>query len=193
VRLISSRFTALPALGLFAAALFLGNTARAQDSDFNLALHANSHTTAADIGVPAYPGATLYKDKDNDGTVDLGFTFGDTRFRLMVASYKTSDSPAQVFAFYRKPLSRYGEVLECDHGKAVGALTVTRSGLTCSDKTIDHEQTGAHANSNGHELRAGSPRQFRLIGIDEAGDKFTRFGLVYVELPRDTPSGDKPR
>lgn len=164
----------------------------AQSSDFNLALHANGHTSAADIGVPAYPGAKIYKEPDNDSAVDLGFTFGETNFRLMAASYVTPDSPAQVFAFYRKPLSRYGEVLECDHGKPVGALTVTRSGLTCSDEKGGHLQVNGHADSSSdHELRAGSPHRFRLVGIDESHAGSTRFGLVYVELPKDKDS-DKP-
>jgi hypothetical protein len=164
----------------------------AQNSGLNLALHANSNTSAADIGVPAYPGAKIYKNPDSDSAVDLGFTFGGTNFRLMAASYVTGDSPAQVLAFYRKPLSRYGEVLECDHGKPVGALTVTRSGLTCSDEKGDHVQVNGQANSSSdHELRAGSPKRFRLVGIDESHAGSTRFGLVYLELPKDTGS-DKP-
>jgi hypothetical protein len=98
-----------------------------QDSGINLALHANSRASAADIGLPAYPGATLFKDTDNDSAADLGPTLGDFHFSLMAANYVTSDSPAQVLAVYRKPLSRYGQVLECDHGKPVGALTVSPS------------------------------------------------------------------
>jgi hypothetical protein len=93
-----------------------------QDSGINLALHANSHASAADIGLPAYPGATLFKDTDNDSAADLGLTLGDFHFSLMAVNYVTSDSPTQVLAFYRKPLSRYGQVLECDHGKPVGAF-----------------------------------------------------------------------
>jgi hypothetical protein len=42
------------------------------------------------------------------------------RFRLLVASYLTSDSPAKILEFYRKPLAHYGEVLECYKGKPVG-------------------------------------------------------------------------
>jgi hypothetical protein len=43
-------------------------TCFAQNSDFNLNLHANSHVTAKDIGLPVYPGATLFKDKDSDSS-----------------------------------------------------------------------------------------------------------------------------
>jgi len=44
-------------------------------------------------------------------------------------------------AFYRKPLSRYGEVLECDQSKPVGSHIVTRDGLTCSDEHDVRTQT----------------------------------------------------
>jgi hypothetical protein len=185
------------ALALFAAAFLFGTPAAfAQDSDFNLSLHANSHTSAAEIGLPAYPGATIYKgedkgkDKDDDSTLDVGFSSGDTHFRLMAASYLSSDSPEKILAFYRKPLSKYGEVLECDHGKPVGSLTVTRSGLSCSEQR-GHVQVNGSSDSNDHELRAGTPRQFRIVGIDEAHPNATHFGLVYIELPKDTDEKSK--
>ncbi len=179
-------FRGLPVIVVLAAAILFGDCAAtlAQNSDVNLALHANSHASAANIGLPAYPGATLYKDTDNDSAADLGLTIGNFHFSLMAVNYVTSDSPAQVLAFYRKPLSRYGEVLECNQGKPVGALTVTRSGLTCW-----HVQVGGNTNSStDHEIRAGSTNRYRIVGIDDSQPGSTRFGLVYLELPND---GDK--
>jgi hypothetical protein len=175
-------FAALLATALFAAIPFFGSAVSlGQNSGVNLALHANSHASAADVGLPAYPGATLFKDTDNDSAADLGLTLGDFHFSLMAANYVTSDSPAQVLAFYRKPLSRYGQVLECDHGKPVGALTVTRSGLTCG-----HVQISDNTNSSSdHEIRAGSPHQYRIVGIDQSHPGSTRFGLVYLDLPKE--------
>jgi hypothetical protein len=186
------RLFAFPAIVLFAASLSSGGTALlAQNSDVDLSLHANSHATAADIGLPAYPGATLYKNADNDAAVDMGFTFGDFHFSVIAANYRTSDSSEQVLAFYRKPLSRYGEVLECNHGKPVGALTVTHSGLTCSDQHGGHVQVDSSANSSSdHELRAGSPQKYRIVGIDDSHAGATHFGLVALELPKD--SNKKP-
>ncbi len=187
------RFACPPVL-LAVVMLFCGNSvAFAQNSDVNLALHANSHTTAADIGLPSYPDATIYKNPDSDSAFDFGFTVGDSKFRVMVASYVSTDSPAQILAFYRQPLSHYGEVLECDHGKPVGSLKVARSGLTCSSKEKgDTEINGSVDSSNDHELRAGTPHQFRIVGIDESRPKSTRFGLVYVELPNSGSDG-KPK
>lgn len=148
-------------------------------------LHANDHATPAEIGLPAYPGATLYKDPNNDAAFDLGYTFGGSHFRLMASNYVTTDSPDKVLAFYRKPLSRYGEVLECKDGKPVGSLTSTRSGLTCAGENGGHVQVNGHSDSNDHELRAGTPQNYRIVGIDKAEPKSTRFALVYVEVPKD--------
>jgi hypothetical protein len=179
-------FAVLATVVLFADLLFCGSAALfGQNSGVNLALHANSHASAADIGLSPYPGATLYKDKDNDSAADLGLTFGDFHFSVLAVNYVTSDSPAQVLAFYRKPLSRYGEVLECDYGKPVGKLTVTRSGLTCGNVQV----SGNTDSSTDHEIRAGSPQQYRIVGIDESHPGSTRFGLVYLDLPKH--SSDK--
>jgi hypothetical protein len=171
-----------------AALVFSGAACVAQNSGFNLELHADSKTTAKDLGLPAYPGATIYKDKDNDAGADLGFTLGDVHFLLKAVNYVTSDSAAQILAYYRKPLSRFGDVLECDHGKPVGALKVTQSGLTCADKDDGNLQVNGSPNSSkDHELRAGTPSQFRIVAIDgpHSAAASTRFGLVYIELPKD--------
>jgi hypothetical protein len=173
-----------PSLAMLAAMVLssAGGTSLAQNSGVDLALHANSNASAVKIGLPAYPGAAFYKGADNDSAADLGLTFNDFHFSMMVANYVTSDSPEKVLSFYRKPLSRYGEVLECNQGTPVGALKVTRSGLTCGQT-----QGNGNANSsNGHELRAGSPKQFRIVGIDDSHPGDTRFGLVYLELPKES-------
>jgi hypothetical protein len=186
------RFVVPSAILLFAGMAFGQNSSGGQDSGLNLAVHANSHATATDVGLPAYPGATLYRQpddkgkQDNDSSLDMGFTFGDFHFSILAVSYETSDSPTRVLAFYRKPLSRYGEVLECDHGKPVGKLTTTSTGLTCSNDHGGHVQVNSSANSSDdHELRAGSPHKYRIVGIDESRAGKTHFGLVYLELPKD--------
>jgi hypothetical protein len=163
-----------------------GATGFAQNSDFKLDVHANNHATAAKIGLPAYPGATIYQDKDNS-SADLGVLLNSFHFDLMAVNYVTSDSPNQVLDFYRKPLSRYGEVLECLHGQPVGHRAKTSSGLTCSDeKGGKVEVNGSADSSTDHELRAGTPKKFRIVAInDEASGGKTRFGLVYLELPKD--------
>ena len=176
-----------PHLAALAFALVLGaaGALRAQSSNSGMELHAKGNIAAADIGLPAYPGATLYKEPGSDSnSVDLGLSFGDFHFRVLAASYLSSASASQILDFYRKPMAKYGDVIECDHGKPVGSVKATRSGLTCSDP--DNVQASGNSDSeHDHELRAGDKHHFRIVGIGEKeGDK-TRFGLVYVELPKD--------
>ena len=173
---------------LFGAVLIAASLAcQAQNSGFNLDLHANAHATAKDIGLPVYPHSTLYKDGDNDSSANLGIGLNDFHFGLLVVNYATGDSPAQVLDYYRKPLSRYGDVLECFHGKPVGSLTVARSGLTCSDKQNSKAEVNG-ISSDDHELRAGSPLRFRIVGIQSSPAGKTRFALVSLELPKDSNS-----
>lgn len=194
MRKFATRFRSFPVVVLFAAVLFCGGAVSvAQNSNFKMELHANKHISAAEIGLPAYPGATLAKETDDDNTADLGFTFGDTHFRLVLAKYITTGTPENVLAFYRKSLARYGDVLECNNGKPVGSLAVAQSGLTCSDQKGDRGLTVTDhgLSSGGHELRAGTPHQFRVVGIDDSHPQSIRFWLVYIELPKDHDKTEK--
>jgi len=189
---MSSRFNPLLQAASLGAVILAGCiSCPAQDSGFNLDLHANSNVTAKDIGLPVYPGATPWKDKDNDSAANLGFGLNAFHFTLLAASYGTSDSAARVLDYYRKPLSRYGEVLECYKGKPIGALTVTHSGLTCSSNEKGHLTVNSEDSSSNHELRAGTPLRFRIVGISDSQAGKTRFGLVYLELPKDSGSDSK--
>jgi len=158
-QIVASRATgALFMVTLLSAAI----SSFAQNAGFDLSLHANDHATAGDIRLPSYPGASVYKEPDNDAAFDMGFS---SHFRLMVAKYMTNDSSAKVLDFYRKPLSRYGEVLECNDGKPVGTLKTTRSELTCSDEHGGRSHASASSDSD-HDLRAGTPQQFRVPSAD---------------------------
>lgn len=168
---------------LFVGILLCGATAAlAQSSDGSIELHANKHVTATTIGLPDYPGARSYSDPSNDSAADLGFTFGDIHFRILVSKYVTSASQTQLLDFYRKPLSRYGEVLECENGEAVGSVKVARGGLTCSDEQEHHSRHDDRASSR--ELRAGSPERYRIVAIEDMQRDSTRFSLVLVEVPK---------
>jgi hypothetical protein len=200
---------------LLAAGMLAVPAARAQDKDFNLSLHAHDHTTAAQIGLPQYPGSVLAPDKDDDsGAADLGFSLGDFHFKLQVAQYKTTDPAWKVFGFYRTALGKYGQVLECDHGKPVGSLTRTNTGLTCQDSDDDKKDgdkkdggsggmsINGHDSSNSRELRVGTPQKMHIVGIvgivgidglddDKQKDGQTHFALLYLELPKDSDNGTK--
>jgi hypothetical protein len=163
----------------------LAGSCLAQSSDFNLSAHANGHATAKDIGLPEYPGAKAWKDKDSDSSsADLGLVLNSFHLSLQVASFVTTDSPAQVLAYYRKPLAKYGDVLECDHGKPVGALTVAKSGLTCGDQQSSKGHMSVNGSDSDHELRAGTQEKYWIVGVDTTEDGQTKFGLVALEIPK---------
>ena len=116
----------------------------------------------------------LAKEGDDNSSANLGFAMNGFNFKLLAASYLTDDSPARVLDYYRKPLSKYGEVLECANGKPVGSLTVTRSGLTCSSKGHGNLEVNGSSSSTNHELRAGTPLRFRIVGTDSADQGKTK-------------------
>ena len=187
IRIAGASLFAFASLSLSLA----GPQARSQNPGGGFELHANGNVTASDVGLPVYPGSKLVKSDDNSA-VDMGFTLGDTHFRLVAANYLSNDSTAQIFDFYRKPLGRYGDVLECDHGKPVGTLKVARSGLTCSTQSKGHVSVEGNVDSSDdHELRAGTPERIHIVGIGERQGNGIRFGLVYVELPKDSSAKAK--
>jgi hypothetical protein len=104
-------------------------------------------------------------------------------FSVKAASFVTTDSPEHVLEFYKKPLAKFGEVLECDHGKPMGSLTVTKTGLTCGDRKSGHMTV--NGSDSDHELRAGTPEQFWIVGVDGAENGKTKFGLAALVLPKD--------
>jgi hypothetical protein len=132
------------------------------------------------MGLPAYPGATrVKKDKDN-GAADVNMNFGNFHLRVKAASYRTTDSPDKVEAFYRKALGRYGDVIQCSNDKPVGEPTRTAEGLTC-DNDKKHVEIDDDV-SRKMELKAGSKQHQHIVAIDPEGSG-TKMGLVALDLP----------
>ncbi len=97
-------------------------------------IHVNTdQTTAADLGLPVYPGAEIVKDKENDKSADIHMGFGEWELRVKVVNYSTPDSQDKVVAFYKKALGRYGDVIACQDNAPVGKPTQTSEGLTCAE------------------------------------------------------------
>ncbi len=153
-------------------------------------IHVNTdQTTAADLGLPVYPGAQVAPDKDNDKSADIHMGFGEWELRVKVVNYSTADSQDKVVAFYKKALDRFGDVITCQDNNPVGTPTATTEGLTCSDsgqnvQINDHGQNyGYHSGHNGFELKAGSKRHQHIVGFESSAPGQTRFALVAVDLP----------
>jgi hypothetical protein len=151
-------------------------------------VHVNTdQTSAADLGLPPYPGAQQIKGDDKHKSADVHLGFGEWELRVRAVSYGTADSEDKVTAFYKKALGRYGDVITCQGHSAVGTPAVTSQGLTCSDDgnsanvKIDHKDYGTDENSL--ELKAGSKRHQHIVGFESPKDGQTRFALVALDLP----------
>ncbi len=143
----------------------------------------NDATVQEELGLPLYPGAVIAKKKDkDDGAADVNFSFGKFKLRVKAASYTTSDPPAQVAAFYRKALGRYGDVIQCQGDKAVGSPVKTAEGLTCSDEDESKHIKVDNDLSGKMELKAGSKLHQHVVGIDPNGTG-TKLGIVAIDLP----------
>jgi len=158
-------------------------------------VHVNTdETTAADLGLPVYPGAEEIKGDDHHKSADVHLGFGEWELRVRAVSYGSSDKRDQVVAFYKKALGRYGDVITCDGNKSVGTPSVTSEGLTCDDSDhakVNVEASGYHSDYSQFSLKAGSKRHQHIVGFDDTKDGQTHFALVALDLPSGIGSSDK--
>ena len=145
-----------------------------------MSVKTNDAVAQSNVGLAAYPGATLVQKDQDNGAADVNMSFGNFHLSVKALSYRTTDSPEKVIAFYRKDMARYGAVLLCRDHDPVGTPTVTQDGLTCNGKNDDVNRTydGGHAG----ELKAGSKLHQHIVAVDRDGTG-TKFGLVALELP----------
>lgn len=126
--------------------------------------------TAADVGLPLYPGSKPYKDDSHDSqAAHLGLWGGGSGFNLALMKMQTGDSPDKVAAFYRKALSKYGRVLDCsDRSRPQeGAMNNDSSKtLTCGD---DKPEQG------GILFKLGTKERLHIVSIEPHGE-----GSVYT-------------
>ena len=132
--------------------------------------------------------AQLAKDKDkgNHKSADVHLGFGEWQLRVKAVSYESRDSKDKVEAFYKKALSRYGEVIVCQGSTPVGTPTVTSEGLSCAeDKSpkVQIDRGDYNLSKDSLELKAGSKRHQHIVGFEESAHNETRFTLVALELP----------
>jgi len=147
-------------------------------------VHVNTdQTTASDLGLPVYPGAQQVRD-DKDKSADVHLGFGQWELRVRAVNYATSDSQEKVTAFYKKALTRYGDVLLCQGNSPVGTPTATSEGLTCNEDNNANVKVNSHGYSATHfQLKAGSKRHQHIVGFEDPEAGQTRFVLVALDLP----------
>jgi hypothetical protein len=146
-------------------------------------------TSAADVGLPVYPGAQIAADKDGDKSADVHMGFGEWQLRVKVVTYKTPDAQDKVIPFYQKALGRYGDVIECDGHHAVNGPSVTHEGLDCSD---DQSKAKIHIGDDDMmSLKAGSRHHQHIFAIQKNDGSGTRFSLVELQLPEGLSDSSK--
>jgi hypothetical protein len=161
-------------------------------------VHVNTNqTTAADLGLPLYPGAQAVSgDDDKHKSADVHLGFGEWELRVQAVSYATPDSKDKVLAFYKKALGRYGDVITCQGNTPVGTPAATSEGLTCADDksnttTVQIDRSDYGSSKNGLELKAGSKRHQHIVGFEDPKDSETRFALVALDLPEGMDKNSK--
>jgi hypothetical protein len=153
-------------------------------------VHVNTdQTTAADLGLPVYPGSQTVKDEENHKSADVHLGFGEWELRVKAVTYSTPDSKDKVSAFYKKALGRYGDVILCEDHVTVGSPAATSEGLTCSDDNHDTEHVQIDHGKHNLELKAGSKRHQHIVGFEDPKDGQTRFTLVALDLPSVVDNG----
>ena len=137
----------------------------------SLHVETNEQAKAHDTGLPVYPGAREAAPDDHDSSkanVSLGFAgFG---LKVVAAKYETDDPVDKLRDFYRKALSKYGSVVECDGDLD---LSFDKGGKSVQCKKLSTEPDKI-------EMGVGTSDVQHIVSI-RPGAKTTRFSLVYLQ------------
>lgn len=134
-----------------------------------------------DTGLSAYPGAQLKQSHDNDGDSSANVNISSSIFgmKLAVLKYVTGDSPDKVAGFYRKDLSRYGKVVDCQ-----GNFNMNFHPREKNDNEVSCDSGKNRDGEYKQELKVGTENNQRIVAIKPSGDG-SEFVLVYVRARDD--------
>lgn len=138
-------------------------------------IHVSNEATAADTGLPVYPGARLkQKDLNNeDKSANVNISSFGYSLKVVALEYESDDAPSKVVAFYDNQLKKYGDVLVCHtHHLDVNA------DIKGSDKG-PHELTCDGSGGSNIELKVGVKENQHIVAVEPEG-KGSSFSLVYV-------------
>ena len=138
-------------------------------------IHVSKDADVSDIGLDVYPGARLKeKGNDKDGSDKSanvrisGFGYG---LKVVALEYESDDAPANILAFYKDRLKKYGNVLECHTSKGNWNVTTQRHG--------SNELTCEGSGGSDTELKVGKQDDQHIVAVKAEG-KGSTFSLVYV-------------
>jgi hypothetical protein len=148
----------------------------AEDSDSTRGMEASvrvdDEATAKDVGLPAYPGSKSYKEPgDSSSGANVGLSSPVFGLKVAAVKLESADEPERVASFYRKALSKYGDVLDCTD-PATAAKPASSEALKCD--SIDSDK-------NRIVYKVGTEKNQRIVAIKPHG-KGSRFDLVHVSI-----------
>ncbi len=173
---------AAAASGVFLATVLLAGSGCAAGLD----IHADAD--AAEVGLPAYPGAVKKADHGSDQEGDSGaFSFGvwgkAFGLKLAVVNYRSADSVEAVAAFYRDALGKYGPVLDCSYNakKPDGSRKHDDKDDANKPVTCDNDTVAA----GGRLFKVGTNRSQHVVKVTPWHDG-ADFELVHVDAHGST-------
>ncbi len=163
-----------------ASAQTQGKPASTADEGFSAGLSVQPGTTHEKLGLPAYPGATLYVepgDKDEKAGASVGVNFGFFGVQVNAMKLRSGDSVDTVATWYREQLARLGSVLDCSaNGPAdpppLADKQADKKLLRCGS---DRAQPGAAL------FKLGQRQQQRIVAIEPLAGGGSKLSLVRVE------------
>lgn len=145
----------------------------ASSGGIEASLRLDDEATAKDVGLPTYPGAKLYKEPgESSSGANIGLSTSQFGFKVAAVKLQSADKPEQVARFYRKALSKYGDLLDCSDGAATSGKTTASEGLKCDPSDSD---------GHSHVYKVGTKKNQRIVAIKPHGQG-AQFDLVYVNV-----------
>jgi len=133
-----------------------------------------------ETGLALYPGSQPKTSRDEDGDSSANVNISSSLFgmKLAVLKYQTNDSPDKVLGFYKKEMSRYGNVIECSNGFNMSFHRHER------DAEVSCDDHGGNRHDYRQELKVGTENNQRIIAVKPNGQG-TEFVMVYVRAHDD--------
>lgn len=165
----------LCALAIAAATLPVLAAEPAASAGFSAGLSVQPTATAADIGLPIYPGAKPWRESGDDGPgATLALWGGAFGMQLKALKLRSPDKVDEVARYYRDALARYGKVLDCSAG-VVREPEPARG----NDSTL---RCGADKPpANAQHYKVGLPRAMRIVTIEPMAGG-SQVQLVYLQI-----------
>jgi hypothetical protein len=149
-------FAGILGLALVSAACLVAMPAAADG--FKAGVELREQASLSEIGLPAYPGATVQQDKaDDKAAVTLGLWGGSLGFKLQVRKFASGDALETVAAFYQDALAQYGQVLDCSKPQPKPKpANKDEDRLSCGDET---PKPGSRV------YKVGTDKDFRMVAV----------------------------